>query len=180
MLGTEITVVVGIGGGLALVPPQPMAKLSKHTSANPRAGWRVRRLKGDATKSRAANPARKLSVHQISRPGGSIIPEAWRRTGIVTALVPLDGARVDIVSIAVAGVLLLSVTDDGEMLQVAPGIEEPFPQPSATVLVKLVVGVTVIVVVPVCPAVMASGVELAEMLKSGIVTLTKTLAPEAV
>jgi hypothetical protein len=38
------------------------------------------------------------------------------------ALVLLEGAVVEIVRVAVAAVLLLSVTEDGEMLQVAPGM----------------------------------------------------------
>lgn len=178
MLGVEMVVVVETGGLLAVVPPpQPSAKLTRQSKASPEAARRYRLLVGNASKSSVASPASMLSIHHGSPPRGGL-HDGRSRAGMATALVLLDGASVDIVKVAVADLLLLSVTDDGEIVQVAPEMAT-LPQLSATVLVLLDRGVIVSVVFPDWPAVITSGVELGEMLKSGIVTLTKTSTFEA-
>jgi hypothetical protein len=74
-----------------------------------------------------------------------------------------------------AEALFVRVTDEaGLNEQEAPTISIRL-QESATVLEKLLKGVTVNVVVPVCPAVIVRFGELAARLKSGMFTFTNTL-----
>lgn len=122
VLGVESTVVVGAGpGGGPLLPlappPQPIAKLAMQTNPNPAAARIERLLPGIASSSSARIPASMLSLHHRI----SSIVRGRQFTGIVTALVVPDAAVVVIVSVAVAGTPLLSVTDAGEILHVAPG-----------------------------------------------------------
>lgn len=119
---------------LLLPPPHPIAKLSRDTSPSPRIARRERPSPGNISKSNAAKPASPPKVHHSSRPR-EISPGARTWTGAVMALRVLDGGRVLIVNVAVVGALLLSVTEAGEILHVAPGIELPCQQLSCTVLV---------------------------------------------
>lgn len=161
-------------------PPHPSAKLSRHTLPKPIAARREGPRPGNKSSKIEASPAKAPSVHNASRPVGTNSGER-RCAGAPCALRVVDGGRVAIVRVAVAAAPLLSVTEVGEMVHVAPGKTTPGPvwQLRATVLVYLVAGVIVSVVVPVWPAVMTNGAEPAETLKSGIVTVMKKPPPEA-
>lgn len=75
VLGTDKVVVVEAGGVLPLAPPpQPIAKLSKQTPPKAKIGRVDRRLDGSRSKSNAARPVKRLSIHQDPGPNGSAVP----------------------------------------------------------------------------------------------------------
>lgn len=84
------------------------------------------------------SPVKALKLHHSTRLDGICIG-GRRCIGAVTALNVLEGGSVVIVSVAVAAVPLLSVTDAGDKVQVAPSIagdvKPKLAQLSATVLV---------------------------------------------
>lgn len=148
--GAEIVVVVEAGGPPVLAPappPQPIARVTRQISPSPQAAFIQRSLLLGTTSIKiVASPASKLSIDQ-TRPGGNL-KGVRQQNGAIFALSVLDGARVVIVSVAVAGALLLSVTEAGEIEHVAPGMLKLLPQVNCTVLVLLDVGVIVTVDVP--------------------------------
>ena len=99
-------------------PPHPIARLTIPNSANP-SGMRRYRLLSDAVSIQiAVQNERAAASHQVSRRPDSGTGRI--SIGEITAFETFDGASMEIDKIDVAALPLLSVTDGGEKLHVAP------------------------------------------------------------
>lgn len=104
---------------LAEPPPHPSAMLIRQTIPSANTARTGRFPAGKTSNISAIKPANPPKVHHRTRLDGRR-NEGRERLRLATALKVLDGASVVIINVAVAGALLLSVTDDGETEQVVP------------------------------------------------------------
>ena len=158
--GDRLTAGVGVGAGVPPPPPPPQAAHTPTTSRavpDNRIAGRRRTAVEPRSMVRASDPAssqsnptgkRRLGGDFLCRAGGALV-----------------GAVVVMVSVLVTAEALLTVTDAGEIVQVAP-VGQPLPMLRLTVPVKPATGVTVSVDVPDCPgAEMVTGEGFADRVK---------------
>jgi hypothetical protein len=100
-------------------PPHPTRKLRRATEAKLTPIDADHRLRGPARKNSAQMPAAPPIVHQNPRSEGTAANLRSREEG-TSAVRLVEGARVLTESVAVAGVPLLRVTEEGETLHEAP------------------------------------------------------------
>jgi len=139
-----------------LPPPQPRVKLNTHIKASPSAA-RYRFRPGTNSNKIAARPVPPLSVHHPPLRLGAVGKMAARKfcvSGKFMAVVVEDGAATLTVSVPVPFPLLGTVTFRAP--QVTPG--KAVPHVIATLPVNPPVGVSVIVDVPLPPAVTVAAV----------------------